>query len=353
MMVNWTRQNDAMRGRQKEVQLILRANRAAAVGRLMLGEIDSWDDYVSVKDQNLESLPRRKLKSGAFDVKSRLSKHISKFCNQNFAKMTESKLALLFLEIQPPHGLRIPILEFEGRFSRINENAKRGCPDHTTVSITLWGLQFEFPEDHLAKDLRQHVSWAREANAELAILRDEKHSTLRENRERIANAERKLLASVRASLFASHSLLEAYFNGLGWDFLQSRRSDVELSRNKRELLEGNKGSIRDKALKFPKELTGIQPEPEYERIVNALCDELKPFRDSLAHPSPFSAPERFGGYDKLSNLYSTRYPLAELALTMTCDVLVKAQEHVFGADTELPNWLADLNNERQWMVEHK
>lgn len=48
-------------------------------------------------------------------------------------------------------------------------------------------------------------------------------------------------------------------------------------------------------------------------------DDDPPFRDSLVHPSPFEAPQRFGGHDKLCAVYrvdvDTLFPAASLAVS--------------------------------------
>lgn len=340
-----------MRGRERDARLIREANCAAAVGRLMLGRFNSWNEYKLVGDQTLESLPRRQLKTGAVDVRSRMRSEIDGFCRGNFKAMTAKKLAALYEEVQPPYGLRLSLSEFERRFGSITETARKGCPKHATVSITLWGLQFEFAEDHLSKDLRQHVLWARQANVELSAMVDKPQTILRREQANIADMRRRLLASVRASLFSSYALLEAYFNGLGWEFLQAHGQDCTLSDKQRRFLAGEEGSLRKKVTEFPTLIGEKSCDDKYKETVDVLFDVLKPFRDSVAHPSPFSAPEKFGGYDKLAKLFAADYPLAEHALTLTCDILTKSHECVYGSNAHMPSWLSDLLYERQTIIE--
>ncbi len=340
-----------MRGRDKDAQMISEANRAAAAGRLMLGEYKAWKEYERDGHVDLTALPRRQLKSGACDVKTRMKQEIVKFCRSNFVGMTPRKLAALYDEVKPPYGLRLPLTDFEKRYASIREDAKRGCPGHATVSFTLWGLQFEFAEDHLSKDLRQHVLWAREASDELKGMNSRPQSIIRMQQKGIAAMRRKLLAAVRASLISSHALLEAYFNGIGWEFLQTNGDSSALSERKRKFLAGEEGSLRKKVEGFPELIAGEPCGKKYLQIVDAMFGVLKPFRDSVAHPSPFSAPERFGGYDKLSKIYEADYPLAELTLTLTCDILVTAHQHCNAGIGNLPGWLDELRSEKQWLLE--
>ncbi len=340
-----------MRGRDRDARAIREANCAAAVGRLMLGEVTSWNEYVSVGRRELHALPRKRLKAGSVDVKLRLNSEIDDFCRKNFRGMTIKKLAGLYDQVQPPYGLKAPLVEFEERVAKLNDVVTKHCPKHATVSISLWGLQFEFPEDHLSKDLRLHVRNAREANESLKKMRGKSHALLLRDQSNIATLHQQLLASVRASLFSCHSLMEAYFNGLGWEFLRVNGNNTALSEKQRKFLAGEEGTLRKKVAEFPVIISGKSRGIEYEKSIGILFDVLKPFRDSIAHPSPFSAPEKFGGYDKLSKLYEADYPLAELALTLTCDVLTKAHEHIRGSKVPIPAWLDELVSEKQWIVE--
>lgn len=58
-----------IKSREKEVVQILNANAAVAVGNLLLGKYDSWDQFRELLKTDLMSLPRRSLKIGARDVK--------------------------------------------------------------------------------------------------------------------------------------------------------------------------------------------------------------------------------------------------------------------------------------------
>jgi hypothetical protein len=52
---------DRPSGRDKEASIIRQANRAAAVGRLMLGEMRHWAEFLEAGRIDLISLPRRQL----------------------------------------------------------------------------------------------------------------------------------------------------------------------------------------------------------------------------------------------------------------------------------------------------
>lgn len=103
-------------GREREAKLIRRAKCAAAVGRLMLGELHTWDQFHVADIVDLISLPRRNLKAARVDCKKRLSPEIEDFCSKNFHEMDERKLSLLYEEIKAYQGLELPLSEFEKSF---------------------------------------------------------------------------------------------------------------------------------------------------------------------------------------------------------------------------------------------
>jgi hypothetical protein len=114
------------KGRIAEAEKIRRANRAAAVGRLMLGEFSDWAEFLKEDGVDLESLPRRQLKSGAFDVRKRVSKEIKRFCSKNFEDMTESKLDRLYEDVKAHRGVEIPLDNFEKIYSKIRPEVIKG-----------------------------------------------------------------------------------------------------------------------------------------------------------------------------------------------------------------------------------
>jgi len=69
-------------GRQRESAVIRQANRALAMGRLMLGEFRDWDEFLHADQLDLAGLRRSQLKAGVADVKHRLSRELKKFCGR-------------------------------------------------------------------------------------------------------------------------------------------------------------------------------------------------------------------------------------------------------------------------------
>jgi hypothetical protein len=332
-------------GREREAKLIKQANRAAAVGRLLLGETKNWHEFLEADIVDLENLPRKRLKAGVADIKSRLSVEIKRFCSRNFREMDESKLSLLYEEIKAHRGFEIPLQEFEQKYAQIKREVLKGNPAHLTVCISLWGLQYKFPEDELAKDLIQALQLAAKAQDELEQYKERPHSEIETERIKISSVIRQKIFAARSALLSCFNLIEAYLNGLAWDYIQ-RNGTENLSNKQRKLLEDTaSASIRDKLMKYPNILTGKevwrQPDGELETFINAL----KPFRDSLVHPSPFSAPEKFGGYDKLRLLYRIDHDTALLTANLLVVLVRRIHEHVYSNSERLPEWIENLRVE--------
>jgi hypothetical protein len=313
--------------REIEASRIKRANRAAAVGRLMLGEISSWEDFLSVETIDYSGLPRRQLQAGHADTKKRLSPEIRRFCDENFENLDEASMSNLYEEIKSYRGLEIPIKDFENRYAKVKRRVLRGMPVHSTLVFGLFGLKFMSPEDYLAKDILYALKglrpWIDDEENTMAGKLDEKGFF------------------VRSSIVSSFNLLEAYLNGMAWHYIYENEPQG-LSKKKIKLLEGFQNvSLKDKVLKYPEVVSG-------ECLCNAVKDDAenffkvcKPFRDSLVHPSPFDLPKRFGGYERLKLFYRADVDTTILVVSLVCRLIKNINNHVFKSDDSLP-WLHDV-----------
>lgn len=339
-------------GREREVKLIRQANRASATARLMLGEFDNWHEFLKADTLDLENLPRRNLKAGSKDVKHNLSPEIKRFCDRNFQSMDERKLSQLYEAVKARRGIELPLLEFEYQFALIQPKVLKGRPKHLTVCISLWGLQFKFPEGEIAKDLFESLDMAVEVETSLKLFKEKQHSEIRENRNQISRLTRRKSFAARSTVISCFNLIEAYLNGLAWDYVQTHGTDT-LSNRKRSLLEDTtQVSIRDKLTRYPMTVTGRQLWEEQDEELEAFMGTLKPFRDSLMHPSPFSAPEKHGGYDKLRLFYRVDCDTGLLTARLLVNLVKRIQRHIYGERTILPLWIEDLDGKVQecWTI---
>ena len=115
-------------------------------------------------------------------------------------------------------------------------------------------------------------------------------------------------------------------------------------------------STRDKLKKYPATISGKQLWEEPDGELEGFISTLKPFRDSLMHPSPFSAPERHGGYDKLSLFYRVDHDTGLLTANLLVTLVKRMQKHIYGEQSVLPVWIDELDQEVQkcWkLLEHE
>lgn len=131
-----------MRAREQEAVAIAEINRAAAVGRLMMGRLltSGWQDFLKdTEPAELSALPRQRLRGAVADVRKRLVGDVGQFCRENFSGMTVEKLAALHGAIKRtiPYGLRMPLVDFEKKFGAIRPKVLRDAPPHSTVWISL------------------------------------------------------------------------------------------------------------------------------------------------------------------------------------------------------------------------
>lgn len=326
--------------RADEVSVIRQANRASAVGRLLLGEIQNWAQFFFPETDDLEALPRRMLKAGQADVRKRLSKEILRFCDQNFDGLDIPKLSRLYEEIKAHRGLEMPLPEFEEKFAKVKDQVLRGQPRHATVSISLWGLQFKYPESMLAGDIAEALALLTQAEKILKPYEGKPHQSVMGNREEISSAIRLESFACRSCILSCFNLIEAFVNGLAWDFSRVPSNIAALSEKRKKLIED--GVIRDKIIKYPEIISGKTLWTENDEPVKGFLEQVKPFRDSLVHPSPFSTPERYGGVDKLEHIYRIDRHKARQAAQISVELIERIRGHIRGRDAEIPEWLEDL-----------
>jgi len=325
------------KGRDREAALIRHANLACAAGRLLLGEMSSWNEFLEPDAVDYTKLPRKQLKSGKYDIQKNLKDRIDGFCKSNFSRMTRTKLVTLYEELKTHRGLEIPYTEFRERYSPVKGFYDKGYPEHSTVCISLWGLQYRFPEHDFSNDMVFATEQFIKADIELVEYRGKQHSQLTKDKDKIADLIRKTESAKRQVVQTAFSLLECYLNGIAWSYYQKEKS-AELSKRKVNTLQDKSNvTLRDKIRKYPSIIFG---EEIGEGHYQFLLDEAKKFRDSLMHPSPFSAPEKFGGYDKLEKLYNLDIETISRSVSGIIEIIEKI-ESMKGKKTPIPIWLPE------------
>ena len=330
----------ADQGRHREAEEIVRLRRAAAVGRLMLGELNAPLEQIELGDFLVKS--RRELKQELASLRVSLRDELRKFCRQNFADVEPQDLAGLYDDLLS-HGSQyhLPLEEFCRRVGRPRLGVLKGAPAHSTVHLSPWGLQTEYPEMHLARDVALAYNDAFDADKEARGHEGVSWRAAKESstRDALSSALRRSKYSMRMCLISCFNLTEAYINAIAWEFMQT--ADLEtLSKRRQKLLTEGLASLLEKLVKVPAIVSNRDQGPLSleEDPLRAFRDLVKPFRDSVVHASPFSAPEQFGGYDKLERVYELDMPTVTLAVELTESVIGKIHRFL-QQESDLPDWM--------------
>lgn len=330
-------------GRAREASEIVQYKKAALVGRLMLGELDGPIEAVSVEE--FLRKPRKELLSERDRLRVSLKGEIAKFCRANFENAQPEDLAGLY-DVIFAHNSEwyVPVTQFEKDFGRLKPGVLRGAPPHCTVRISPWGLQTEFPGHHLIRDLA--VSLNEAIKIEEHSLTPYRTKSWREQKEEstrpeIADLIRRRNANWRACVLSCFNLVEAYINGLAWSYVQSHDISRLTEKNQNVLTE-SKGfvSVVDKLIRVPALITGQSAGPLHQtrEPLKSFVEIVKPYRDAIVHASPFAAPQKFGGYDKLTKLYDLDMRTVRRAVDVTIDIIKVVHGFIGGTAVE-PQWL--------------
>jgi len=171
-------------------------------------------------------------------------------------------------------------------------------------------------------------------------------------RLKIADLIRRNEVSQRTCILSCFNLVEAYVNGLAWDYVQTH--DIsDLSENNRNVLteSARPVNIIDKLIKIPRLITERETGPlhQTQEPLRSFVEIVKPYRDVIVHASPFAAAEKFGGYDKLSKLYELNLTTVRGAVDITIALIEKI--HQFVRDSSgLPIWVPSRTGDGKFIL---
>lgn len=318
----------------------------------MLGELEA--PLEPIRHEDYASNPRRELKAERDALRRSLRGELHKFCQRNFVGVNPERLADLYEDLID-HGsrYRLPLSEFVERVGQPRPGVLKGAPAHATVHLSPWGLQTEYPEMHLARDLALAYNDALDAHRDLQQHEgiSWKRAKDQETRDFLAAALRRGMYSRRMCLLSCFNLVEAYVNGIAWEYVQTVGT-TGLSKNKKALLTQGQASFLDKLAKVPAIVKGQDQGPlsKDKDPLATFRDLVKPFRDSIVHASPFSAPKRFGGYNKLQRVCELEIVTVTTAVDLTLAIISSIHEFL-GAGKGQPSWLPNRDGDGRFIVE--
>lgn len=334
------------RGRDRDIAEIIRILRTAQVARVFLGEANG---HISpIFPEMVSDWPRKKILGERERIRGYLRGEVNRFCKTNFPNLNPTHLELLYEPLFRNGDLRMPLTGFKKFVGGvIKHDLFRGAPLHSTVVLSLcWGIRTEFPEHHLIRDLATSYNEMKEQDNRLSgrqKLSCEELKIIPTTLD-IADASRRVSAMRRLCILSCFNLIEAYINGLGWEFSQT--NDIStLSQNEQDMLTEAQGSIIRRLVRIPAIITSSSPVlTEAQSPLRDFISAIKPYRDSIVHASPFSAPEKFGGYEKLSKLYDLSTETVEEAVAITEAIISTIHRKVNG-EGEKPQWYLVRNSD--------
>jgi hypothetical protein len=171
-------------------------------------------------------------------------------------------------------------------------------------------------------------------------------------RRNISGLLRRRAFNQRIALIVCFNLVEAYVNGIAWEHVQ--QVGVEsLSKNHREVLvEAKPVNTIKKLMKVPRIVArrGEGPLHQSREPLKSFLEIVKPFRDSVVHASPFDAPDKFGGYNKLTKRYELDIVVVDVAVNTSLAII--GTIHLFlDREGDVPSWVLGRDDRGRFDVE--
>ena len=129
--------------------------KALVAARLLMGQFDSWEVFEQTCSCR-QVVNRRAARSVSTQIGRSardLSTETQAFISENFVDCDYARLANLCDKIPSGSGLYLRLDEFERQFFLLTDRIRSCVPTYAHVSISTWGLKFEFPEHHFLRDL--------------------------------------------------------------------------------------------------------------------------------------------------------------------------------------------------------
>lgn len=296
--------------------------KALVASRLLLGDINDWKTFQNERDTAGKIANRQAARSVSSQIGRSygdLSAEMTKFIAANFTGCDHDGLARLCDAIRIGHGLYLPLDEFEKSFFRLADAVKRRVPFYTHVSISTYGLQFEYPEHHFIEDLNaafEDLKETRKRIADLGIT----DSNMKGRRNEIKPLVSREKFISRSMVSASFSLVEAFLSGLFYTAISTRtlgkvQCDEEFLRYAKNK---ESAALKDRLDR----LVRIASEGKADGTADpfkSLIEIGKRFRDAIHHTTPFERKDLEAG-ERLLALYSVKADVALLCayLAATC-----------------------------------
>jgi len=329
-------------GRARDAREVALHRKAQQIGLMLLAQHPS--PLTPVMEAEIAELPRSELRRQRENLR-RVREEVRRFCRMNFPNATVERLARLHDEVLG-HGstLRVPMSEFIRRLGPAGAKVLRGAPAHATANISPLGLQFDFPEMHHVRDLASAFAEVIESQR---WYEERQEWSLALTKSRDPEARRRITRyrfALRMTMLVCFNLVESYVNGLSFEFVQ-RKGTAGLTPKDVNLLTESERPVNtvEKLVKVPRLVGGLAEPPLHDsrEPLRMFIEFVKPYRDSIVHASPFSAPERFGGYDKLEKFWDLDGATVSDSVKTTLWIVSRIHR-ALGGEGLYPQWIDDF-----------
>jgi hypothetical protein len=298
--------------------------KALVVSRLLLGDINDWETFEQERDTAGKIANRHTARSVSYQIGRgyrELSIETQKFISNNFACCDYDQLARLCDAVKSGIGLYLRLDEFEKSFFPLAEPVKRRFPFHAHLSISTYGLQFEFPEHHFINDLEVAFDGLKETRQRIDHL-GVTDANMKSKRNDIAPLINREKFISRSMVSASFSLVEAFLSGLFYTALHVNAlgklpCDEELLR-----YATNKESapLKDRVDRIVKFASSGKADGRSDPF-KSFIEVGKRYRDAIHHTTPFERKDLEAG-QRLLALYEIRWDVALLCGLLSLDAVL-------------------------------
>ena len=253
------------------------------------------------------------------------------FVDKNFARCNYDDLARLCDAVKPGVGLYLRLDDFEASLFALAEPVKRRFPFYAHVSISTYGLQFEFPEHHFINDIDAGFEDLRETRERIDAL-GLTDSNVKRQRDAIAPLISREKFISRSMVSASFSLVEAFLSGLFFTTLSTNslgvlRCDDDLLRYAKHKESAALKDRIDRIVKFASSGKVDGGSDPFRRLIEIG----KRYRDAIHHTTPFGRKDIDAG-ERLLALYEVKSDVAIQCALLSLDTVLVISGWIHGQE---------------------
>jgi hypothetical protein len=264
--------------------------KALVVARLLKGDFENWEIFAGER-ATADKIGNRQIARRVTAQIGRsykdLSRETQEFISKNFAGCDYNDLAKLCDAVPVGLGIHQRIVDFEKYSFSLAEGIKSRFPSYAHVSVSIWGLQFEFPEHHFLRDLETGLADLKEVKSNLEKF--EKHGAtpkLHSEEVRVLIGRERFLS--RSIISAAFSLVEAFLSGLFFVAAHTTSIGVlvcdETFQNYAETKESAPLKDRlDRTVRF----VSMGHKSGNDEPFKSFVEIGKSYRDAIHHTTPF------------------------------------------------------------------